>query len=164
MAIRHCQILLIAFAMAMLFSNVLAASQAPPSGPPIYVAERNGAKVYILGIALPPGSKWLTPTIKPALMESEELRQEDPTEQGFNQSLWEELGYRKQGTLFEDLSPEIASCVRRTAHIYGVKEEELARQRPWFSAMTLVRAWCAKSGCMLGQTGTPARYRWESHL
>jgi CubicO group peptidase (beta-lactamase class C family) len=45
MAIRHCQFLLIAFVMAMLFSNVSASFQAPPSGPPIYVAERNGATV-----------------------------------------------------------------------------------------------------------------------
>jgi len=155
MATRHCQILLIAFVMAMLFSNVSASFQAPPNGPPLYVAERNGAKVYILGIASPSGSKWLTPTIKSALMESKELWQEDPTEQAFNQTVWDELGYRKHGTLFDDLSPEMASRVRRTAHIYGVKEEELARQRPWFSAFTLVRAWLAKAGKMFGQTENP---------
>ena len=155
MVIRHGQILLVASVMAVLFPRMSASFQAPANGPPIYVAERNGAKVYILGIASPSGSKWLTPTIKSALMESKELWQEDPTEQTFNQSLWEELGYRKHGTLFDDLGAEMANRVRRTAQIYGVKEEDLARQRTWFSALTLVRAWLAKAGMTLGQTGNP---------
>ncbi len=45
--------------------------------------------------------------------------------------------------------------MRKTAQIYGVKEEDLARQRTWFSALTLVCAWLAKVGMTLGQTGNP---------
>jgi hypothetical protein len=155
MTIRHYSIFLALLALSMSFLIGCAALQTHIEGPPLYVAERNGAKVYILGIASPSGSKWFTPAIKFAVTESKDLWREDPTETGFNQALWEELGYRKHGTLFDNLSPELVGRVRRYAQIYGVKEEELARQRTWFSAIMLVRAWLAKAGKISGQTGTP---------
>ncbi len=105
-----------------------------PIAPPLYVAQRSNApgRVYIFGSAITTDHSWLTPKIQAAMNESVELWQEDPaTPCPFNRNLNIELGTRKSGTLFDDLTPEQQARVTRAAKALGTSMDLLQKTLPW---------------------------------
>ena len=105
---------------------------APRLDPPLYTAEKDGARVYIFGGAVPKDRRWLTPTVKAAILDSDELWQEDPpTPSTFNRELNIELGQRKEGKLFDDFTPEQQARISEMARQLDVPLDTLQQMRPW---------------------------------
>ncbi len=105
-----------------------------PIDPPLYVARRSGApgRVYLFGSAITTNHDWLTPSIKAAMDESTELWQEDsPTPCVFNRKLNMELGTRRSGQLFDDLTPAQQSRVAHAAKALGISLDLLQKTLPW---------------------------------
>ncbi len=109
------------------------ATPAPPrDGPPLYVAEQGNAKIYLFGGAIISQQDWLTPQIQMALDTINHLWEEDPPGKSvFNRQLNIELGTRKSGTLFDDLTKDEEARVMKAANVLGIKREQLAPMLPW---------------------------------
>jgi uncharacterized protein YbaP (TraB family) len=108
------------------------------AGPPLYVAQRGGAKVSIFGGFLATDRTWLTPTIEAAVNESRELWQEDPpTPPAFDPAVMDALSRRTEGTLFDDITTGQADRVLRIAQTVGIQREVLETLRPWAAGSRL---------------------------
>lgn len=113
----------------------------PAGGPPLYVFEQGEARVYLLGIAVPPDRSWLTPEIDAAFNEADELWQENPTgPPNPDQQLVAQLGLRASGSLFDTLDAEEQDRVMRAAEQSGLTREQLAPMKAWFAAFGLTFA------------------------
>jgi uncharacterized protein YbaP (TraB family) len=125
-------------ALASLCACQSAETTSQAEGPPLYVIERGDARVYLLGIAVPPDRSWLTPEIEAAFNEADELWQENPTgPPNPDQQLVAQLGLRESGSLFDALGTEEHDRVLRAAEVSGLTREQLAPMKPWFAAFAL---------------------------
>ncbi len=114
-----------------------------PNEPPLYLAWRNGApgRVYIFGSAITTNHSWLTPKIKAAMDQSTELWQEDsPTPCAFNAKLNIELGTRRSGRLFDDLTPAQQARVTHAARALRISLDLLQKMRPWGAGAVVASA------------------------
>ena len=118
----------------------LAASQ-PSGGPPLYMAQRGNAKVYLLGGANAQNDQWQTPQIRAALEVMTHLWEEDPPGQSvFNRQLNIDLGTRKGGSLYDDLTPAETARVENLAKSLGIDEKLLTQMRPWAAGAVIAAA------------------------
>jgi uncharacterized protein len=128
----------------------------PVNGPIMWLATRQGAKVYIFGVGASPDRKWLSPSIKSAVEESKEVWGESPVGPvNISKEYMLKLGTRTQGTLFDDLSAEQSRRVLTVAAKLGVSREQLRTMKPWWAARVLVFASAGKSGTSIENTATP---------
>ncbi|MFZ1990835.1 MAG: TraB/GumN family protein [Alphaproteobacteria bacterium] len=149
---------LIAVACAITTSAAAPISQASaPQGPPLYVAERGTAKVYVLGACGPGDGKWLTPRIENALAESKELWREIPTEPMDAKAIaiGDKLGKRDEGSLFDDLTSVEAKRVLDMAAKLDIKREQLQPMKVWYAARIITFAFYAKAGKPVSGSGNP---------
>jgi len=133
-----------------------AQASAAPTGPPLYVTERHGAKVYIMGLAGPGSgsSDWCTPAIKSALLSAQEFWQETPaTPPTSDPALMQKLSMRDRGSLFDGMSAADADRLVRVARPAGITAEQQARMRPWYAATTIQFA----AHNPLGKPGGPSQ-------
>ncbi len=139
--------------LTLCFSS--ASADSGSGGPPLYLAQRGSAKVYIFGVGGSSDRAWLTPSIERAVDESQEFWREIPTGEQVSQDFVTKLGTRANGSLFDDLSPTDQTRLLNIGARAGFTGEQLATMKPWYAARILVFAVYAKIGKPIGQTDTP---------
>jgi uncharacterized protein YbaP (TraB family) len=127
------------------------------TGPPLYVAERGSAKVYILGVTGSPNRDWMTPRIRVALAESKEFWREVPTAELNPEAIAysDKLGTRENGSLFDDLTPELGVRVTAAAKKFDLPIEKLKPMKPWYAARVLGLVSWSKMGRAPGAADNP---------
>ncbi len=123
-----------------------AAAPPPPPHPILWLVERNGAKVWIFGEADTRDQSWLTPHIRRAFDESDEIWFEAPkpdpsakvdSEQKQSDDLDRTLGYDMEHSLFDQLDPKLSVRLLAAANTYGVPRADLEHARPWMAYFVL---------------------------
>jgi uncharacterized protein YbaP (TraB family) len=127
----------------------------PPVGPPLWLARRAGAKVYIFGVADAKDRSWLTPALEQAFHESQQVWFETPHPNPAANDLpppskiLDIFKRDDQHSLFDVLPAALSARVLAAAHKYEVAREALEHERPWHAYFVLNRgywAYRAKNG------------------
>jgi len=116
----------------VLAHRVIAAN---PPGPPLHVAKRGRARVYLLGFGEAKDDSWLTPPIRRAFESSSDLwlevsQEPSPAPDAAQQR--EQLTHDAKGrSFFEVLDPALRVRAMDYCAQLGIAPETLAPQRPW---------------------------------
>ncbi len=106
--------------------------------PPLFIAKKGSAKVFIFGEAAPTTRRWLTPKIDKALRTSREFWRENPTTpDNGDQKLFQQLSRRSEGTLFDDLTSGQAERLLSAARKANLSREALDPLLPWAAGTVL---------------------------
>ena len=163
-----------------LAQRALSAS-ATRAGPPLYLATRGRARVFVLGFGGAKDESWATPKIRSAFESASELWLEvnngwgpDPDAAAKRELLTHDTRGR---TFFEALGPELRARATAYCEKLGIKKEQIESQRPW-SAFYIINGayWSQHSAAyqqqypdetlakMATDAGKPIRYEMTDRL
>ena len=160
------------------FAAPTQAATPPTPHPILWLAQRGAAKVWIFGAADTRDQSWLTPHIRQAFDESQEVWFEapkpDPTTKAASMekeadALEQKLGYDQQRSLFDDLGSTLSARLLQAAQQYGVPRAALEHTRPWEAYFVLNHGyWAQRVKAGLGGTAEApdamfARMAWAAH-
>jgi uncharacterized protein YbaP (TraB family) len=131
------------------------ASEQPRSaarGPQLWLAQRAGARVFILGAAEAKDRSWLSAPVERAFTDSRELWQETPPHPDpgdteavrKRQAVIDQLGDRPGRSFYDALDPAVR--VRAQAYVaeLGIDRGEIEPMRPWLAYYTINSAFWRK--------------------
>lgn len=122
-----------------LLVTACATPQRGASGPPLWVARRGAAAVYLFGSTpTPPESHWLTPSVERAFAASSDYWVENPEiDPGRAEALNQELGMNPERPLSQELGEADAARLRALLVRGGMAPDALEAQRPWLAYLTV---------------------------
>ena len=137
-------------------------------GPQFWMVERNGSRVYLIGVREAKDGSWLTPKISRAFAESTEFWLETPphleradkasstvapnaaaaqvNSEDQDDPLTKELGRDSNRNLFEVIGPALAARTKAIADEYGIAYRRLAPLRPWRAYYVINDAFRSRNG------------------
>ena len=119
-----------------------------PPGPPLHVAKRGRARVYLFGFGEARDESWMTPPIRDAFESSSDLwlevsQEPSPVPDAARQR--EQLAHDAQGRSFFDvLDPALRVRASDYCAQLGIAPETIAPQRPWSAFYTLNGAYWSR--------------------
>lgn len=127
--------------------SIAHSSDSPSRGPLFWLAKRNGARVFILGVGAAKDRAWFTPSIQHALQMSAELWLETapPEIMAKDAELMQRLGQDSNRTLFDALDPSVRRRTLAYVAELGIDRASIQAQRPWLAYFTINSAFWSKN-------------------
>jgi uncharacterized protein YbaP (TraB family) len=155
---RGCRITRRTFCVALGTTGALlgAAAGAEPvtRGPLLWLASRDGARVYLFPFGEARDTSWLTPTVQHAFEESDQLWVElgKPLLPERQRELYKELGEDSSHSFFDALEPPVRVRALQYMRELNISRESVRTLRPWLAYYTFSAAYDKKYGRSQGLT------------